>query len=75
MMTDIDTIDQTTQKIVDEFAFFDDWVQRYEFIIELGKALAKKILPELQGSAGVTSHDSSTNGLINHFKNKRSGSS
>ena len=43
-MTDIDTIDQTTQKIVDEFAFFDDWVQRYEFIIELGKAL--KNLPE-----------------------------
>ena len=43
-MTDIDTIDQTTQKIVDEFAFFDDWVQRYEFIIELGKAL--KNMPE-----------------------------
>ena len=38
-MTDIDTIDQTTQKIVDEFAFFDDWVQRYEYIIEMGKAL------------------------------------
>ena len=38
-MTDIDTIDQTTQEIVDEFAFFDDWVQRYEYIIEMGKAL------------------------------------
>lgn len=43
-MTDIDTIDQTTQEIVDEFAFFDDWVQRYEYIIELGKAL--KDLPD-----------------------------
>ena len=38
-MSNIDTIDQTTQEIVDEFAFFDDWVQRYEYIIELGKAL------------------------------------
>lgn len=43
-MTDIDTIDQTTREIVDEFAFFDDWVQRYEYIIELGKALPD--LPE-----------------------------
>lgn len=32
-------IDRTTQEIVDEFAFFDDWVQRYEYIIEMGKAL------------------------------------
>ena len=38
-MTGIGTIDQITQEIVDEFAFFDDWVQRYEYIIELGKAL------------------------------------
>ena len=43
-MTPTDTIDQTTREIVDEFAFFDDWVQRYEYIIELGKAL--KDLPE-----------------------------
>ncbi|MEX2453543.1 MAG: SufE family protein [Rhodospirillaceae bacterium] len=34
------TIDQATAEIVDEFAFFDDWVQRYEYIIELGKNLA-----------------------------------
>tara|TARA_R110000868_G_scaffold36962_2_gene130699 strand:- start:12742 stop:13296 length:555 start_codon:yes stop_codon:yes gene_type:complete len=38
-MTSTDAIDQTTQDIVDEFAFFDDWVQRYEYIIEMGKAL------------------------------------
>ena len=44
LMIVINTIDETTQKIVEEFAFFDDWVQRYEFIIELGKAL--KNLPE-----------------------------
>lgn len=32
-------IDATTQEIVDEFSFFDDWMQRYEYIIELGKNL------------------------------------
>jgi glucose-6-phosphate isomerase len=41
---------------------FDQWG------VELGKALAKKILPELEGEGEVTSHDSSTNGLINYYK-------
>lgn len=41
---------------------FDQWG------VELGKVLAKKILPELQSSEEITSHDSSTNGLINYFK-------
>ena len=41
---------------------FDQWG------VELGKVLAKKILPELTSSGKITSHDSSTNGLINHFK-------
>uniref|UniRef100_A0A1A8K6U1 Glucose-6-phosphate isomerase n=2 Tax=Nothobranchius TaxID=28779 RepID=A0A1A8K6U1_NOTKU len=36
--------------------------------VELGKQLAKKIEPELQDSAEVSSHDSSTNGLINFLK-------
>ncbi len=44
---------------------FDQWG------VELGKVLAKKILPELQGETPVTSHDSSTNGLINYFKRLR----
>jgi glucose-6-phosphate isomerase len=39
--------------------------------VELGKQLAKKILPELPGEGQVTSHDSSTNGLINTFKSWR----
>ncbi|MGI8582071.1 MAG: glucose-6-phosphate isomerase [Chitinophagaceae bacterium] len=39
--------------------------------VELGKQLAKKILPELDNDAEVTSHDASTNGLINAFKNLR----
>jgi glucose-6-phosphate isomerase len=36
--------------------------------VELGKQLAKKILPELDGADEVTNHDSSTNGLINAYK-------
>uniref|UniRef100_A0A3Q1GZ15 Glucose-6-phosphate isomerase n=1 Tax=Acanthochromis polyacanthus TaxID=80966 RepID=A0A3Q1GZ15_9TELE len=36
--------------------------------VELGKQLAKKIEPELQDASEVSSHDSSTNGLINFLK-------
>ncbi|MCB8945609.1 MAG: glucose-6-phosphate isomerase [Ardenticatenaceae bacterium] len=39
--------------------------------VELGKQLAKNILPELQDDEPVTSHDSSTNGLINAYKRMR----
>ena len=44
---------------------FDQWG------VELGKQLAGKILPELQGSEEISSHDSSTNGLINAWKKMR----
>ena len=40
--------------------------------VELGKALAKTIQPELSDDHKVKSHDSSTNGLINYFKKIRS---
>jgi glucose-6-phosphate isomerase len=36
--------------------------------VELGKQLAKAILPELQSPGSVSAHDSSTNGLINAWK-------
>ena len=39
--------------------------------VELGKQLAKKILPELVGPEPVSSHDTSTNGLINAYKAMR----
>ncbi len=39
--------------------------------VELGKKLAKVILPELLTDEIITSHDSSTNGLINYFKQIR----
>ena len=33
------TIKEIQNEIVDEFSMFDDWMQRYEYIIELGKTL------------------------------------
>lgn len=39
--------------------------------VELGKQLAKIILPELENSTAVSGHDSSTNGLINFYKANR----
>ncbi len=47
---------------------FDQWG------VELGKQLAKNILPELRDDKEVRSHDSSTNGLINAFKEMRKDS-
>ena len=44
---------------------FDQWG------VELGKVLANKILPELENDSAVISHDSSTNGLINLYKQMR----
>lgn len=45
---------------------FDQWG------VELGKVLAKNILPELASEEKVCGHDSSTNGLINSYKSMRS---
>jgi glucose-6-phosphate isomerase len=53
------------QGIVWNIYSFDQWG------VELGKQLASKILPELEGEAPVASHDASTNGLINRFKARR----
>ena len=39
--------------------------------VELGKQLAGRILPELDGEEPVTSHDASTNGLIDYYKQLR----
>ena len=44
---------------------FDQWG------VELGKQLAQKILPELRTEGPVTTHDASTNGLIDRYKAKR----
>ena len=44
---------------------FDQWG------VELGKQLAKAIQPELAGEDEITSHDSSTNGLISFIKSHR----
>jgi cysteine desulfuration protein SufE len=33
------TIKEIQEKIIEEFALFDDWMERYEYIIDLGKSL------------------------------------
>jgi glucose-6-phosphate isomerase len=53
------------QGIIWNIYSFDQWG------VELGKQLAKKILPELENNQKITSHDSSTNGLINAYKKLR----
>ncbi|WP_316822206.1 glucose-6-phosphate isomerase [Pedobacter gandavensis] len=53
------------QGIIWNIFSFDQWG------VELGKQLAKSILPELEGNQEVQSHDASTNGLINQYKNWR----
>lgn len=50
------------QGVIFNIYSFDQWG------VELGKQLANRILPELENSEVITSHDSSTNGLINQFK-------
>jgi len=55
------------QGIVWNIYSFDQWG------VELGKQLASKILPELEDEAPVTSHDASTNGLINAWKAMQQG--
>ena len=45
---------------------FDQWG------VELGKQLAKNISSELDDAQVIKTHDSSTNGLINHYKRHRS---
>jgi glucose-6-phosphate isomerase len=54
------------QGIVWNVNSFDQWG------VELGKKLASAILPELRATGDVTSHDASTNSLINEIKQRRS---
>ncbi|WP_373767312.1 glucose-6-phosphate isomerase [Glaesserella sp.] len=50
------------QGVIFNIYSFDQWG------VELGKQLANRILPELENDEKISSHDSSTNGLINQFK-------
>ena len=53
------------QGIIWNIYSYDQWG------VELGKQLANSILPELENDQKINSHDSSTNGLINKFKEWR----
>jgi len=53
------------QGIIWNLNSYDQWG------VELGKQLAKRILPELTATSAVNTHDASTNGLINHYRQRR----
>jgi glucose-6-phosphate isomerase len=53
------------QGIIWNINSFDQWG------VELGKQLAKAIMPELKSSGNVTTHDGSTRSLINYHKMHR----
>ena len=55
-----------TQGTIWRINSFDQWG------VELGKALAQKIIPELEGAEPELKHDSSTNALIRHYRTHRS---
>jgi len=54
-----------TQGVIWDINCFDQWG------VELGKALAQKILPELESDQQALSHDSSTNNLIRRYRQMR----
>nr|WP_194335059.1 glucose-6-phosphate isomerase [Mariprofundus sp. KV] len=53
------------QSVIWDLNAYDQWG------VELGKQLARKILPELDDFEETTNHDASTNGLINYYKEHR----
>ncbi|MDQ6992153.1 MAG: glucose-6-phosphate isomerase [Mariprofundus sp.] len=53
------------QSIIWDINAYDQWG------VELGKQLARKILPELEEFDSVNNHDNSTNGLMNYYKEHR----
>ncbi len=57
-----------TQGAIWNIDSFDQWG------VELGKALAQRISPELEGEAGPLDHDSSTNNLIRRYRRSKEGS-
>ena len=54
-----------TQGVIWDINSFDQWG------VELGKVLASAIIPELENETHISSHDASTNGLINEYKRLR----
>ncbi|MDR3683816.1 MAG: glucose-6-phosphate isomerase, partial [Geothrix sp.] len=57
-----------TQGAIWNIDSFDQWG------VELGKVLAQRIVPELEGEAGPLGHDSSTNNLIRRCRRSKGGS-
>ena len=67
------TIQEIQNEIIEEFSFFDDWEERYEYLIELGKGL--KAIPDenktsdkvIKGCQSTVWLDAKMNGEKIHF--------
>jgi cysteine desulfuration protein SufE len=73
MSTSTDSIEQREQEIVEEFSFFDDWMGKYEYLIEQGKNLPlinERYKTEEYKVHGCQSqvwvHAEAHNGLVNY---------
>lgn len=64
------TIEELQNEIIDEFSFFDDWEQRYEYLIELGKGL-KSISEEKKSDDKVIKGCQSTVWLDAHIEDDK----
>ena len=62
------TVEQVQDEIIEEFSLFDDWMQRYEYMIELGKSLPL-IAPEDKTDDHIIKGCQSKVWLNSSFKN------
>jgi sulfur transfer protein SufE len=62
------TLDQKEQEIIDEFAIYDDWMDKYEYIIELGKELP--IIDDQKKNGGPTHRRLSISSLVGRCSRK-----
>ncbi len=56
-------------EIVEEFAFFEDWMEKYEHVIELGKEL--EALPEEEKTRRSIDSRVSVPGMVDRFKRRQ----
>ena len=59
------SIDDITADIVEDFEVFDNWMDKYEFIIDMSKSLGKAVgLPTRVPSMKVSLHEDNAGALI-----------
>ncbi|MBX9783807.1 MAG: SufE family protein [Chitinophagaceae bacterium] len=66
-MTQIKTIQDTEEEIIDEFSLFDSWDEKYEYIIDMGKKL-KPLEDEYKKEGNKIKGCQSTVWMVSEFK-------